>query len=110
LCVCMCVYVVTLVCTFKGGGFQGGSAAQTHPMNLVRNEQVIVVVIQYRLGAMGFLAVNQMLDEDENLNFGLQDQQASFLWVRNNIAAFSGMKARYLCVCVSASGRLKPAH
>jgi acetyl esterase/lipase len=94
----MCVYVVTLVCTFKGGGFQGGSAAQTHPMNLVRNEQVIVVVIQYRLGAMGFLAVNQMLDEDENLNFGLQDQQASFLWVRNNIAAFSGMKARFAAI------------
>jgi hypothetical protein len=39
-----------------------------------------------------------MLVEDENLNFGLQDQQASFLWVRNNIAAFSGMKARFAAI------------
>lgn len=38
---------------YQGGGFQGGGLPATHPVNLVRNEQVIMVAIQYRVGALG---------------------------------------------------------
>ena len=37
-----------------GGGFQSGSAQSYHPLNLLR-EDVIVVLTNYRLGGLGFL-------------------------------------------------------
>ncbi|KAJ6508683.1 Alpha/Beta hydrolase protein [Mycena sanguinolenta] len=74
-----------------GGGYAIGSASQYNGADLVQdsNNQVVVVVIQYRLGLFGFLAGQQMKD-DGALNAGLLDQEFAFRWVNKNIYKFGG--------------------
>ena len=50
---------------------------------------VVLVTLNYRLGALGFFA-HPALGEDAPLNFGLLDQIAALRWVQANIAAFGG--------------------
>ena len=57
---------------------------------LAAKNDVIVVAVNYRVGALGFLAGIAGLDG----NFGLQDQQLGMQWVADNIAAFGGDPAR----------------
>ncbi|KAJ3191016.1 hypothetical protein HK101_008171 [Irineochytrium annulatum] len=59
---------------------------------------VILVTIQYRLNAFGFLFL-ESLKQKGWTNIGLRDQQLAFEWVRANIAAFGGDPNR-----VTASG------
>jgi len=77
-----------------GGGFSGGSSAD--PLydgeNLAR-KGVVVVTLNYRLGALGFLSTPQLTKEsghDASGNYGLLDQIAALKWIRQNIAAFGG--------------------
>lgn len=54
---------------------------------------VMVVSINYRLGALGFLAHPQLSAESADKvsgNYGLLDQIEALRWVRRNIAAFGG--------------------
>lgn len=46
---------------------------------------VIVVTINYRLGHLGFLRIDDIIG-----NFGLWDQHLAFQWVKSNIASFGG--------------------
>jgi carboxylesterase type B len=46
---------------------------------------VIVVTLNYRLGALGFLVTDSLAG-----NFGLQDQRYGLQWVQRNIAVFGG--------------------
>lgn len=68
-----------------GGGFSGGSAG-FGVKNLVRHG-IVVVTINYRLGAYGFLCLNTPSVPG---NQGLKDQYEALVWVRKNIAAFGG--------------------
>ncbi len=74
-----------------GGAFLTGDAATyADPGPLVSNG-VIVVVIQYRMGAMGFLAHPALRDAKGSAgDYGMMDQQAALKWVRSNIGAFGG--------------------
>ncbi len=54
---------------------------------------VVLVTINYRLGAMGFFA-HPALGDDATLNFGLLDQIAALRWVQANIGAFGGDPGR----------------
>ena len=57
---------------------------------------VVVVTINYRLGALGFFA-HPALDKerpDGPANFGLLDQIAALQWVQKNIASFGGDPAQ----------------
>jgi len=65
---------------------------RTDGTNLARRG-VVVVSIEYRLGALGFLAHPALSRESEHRvsgNYGLLDQIAALHWVRTNIAAFGG--------------------
>lgn len=53
---------------------------------------LVVVTINYRLGALGGLAHPELADTDTGLcaNWGLQDKLAALAWVQRCIAAFGG--------------------
>jgi len=76
-----------------GGAFFMGSGSS--PMydgsSLVERGDVVLVTVNYRLGALGFMELG-WLDEDlaGSANCGLLDQVAALEWVRDNIAAFGG--------------------
>ncbi|MGW3966279.1 carboxylesterase family protein [Amycolatopsis sp. NPDC005003] len=73
-----------------GGGFSSGSGGQVWytGTRLARDADVVVVTINYRLGALGFAALDGVPP-----NLGLRDQLAALEWVRDNIAAFGGNPA-----------------
>ncbi len=74
-----------------GGAFITGSAATYADPGRLVAKGVIVVAINYRLGAMGFLAHPALRDADGSAgDYGIMDQQAALRWVRTNIAAFGG--------------------
>lgn len=50
---------------------------------------MIVVTLNHRLGALGFLAHPALTDPWAG-NFGIADQQMALHWVRRNIARFGG--------------------
>ena len=53
--------------------------------------EVVVVTVNYRLGALGFLSHPALTAETgASGNYGLMDQQAALRWVQRNIAAFGG--------------------
>ncbi|KAK2719659.1 acetylcholinesterase-like [Artemia franciscana] len=74
---------------FFGGGFSTGSSTLDvyDPRILASEENVIVISIQYRLAALGFL---YMGTEDAPGNAGMFDQIMALEWIRNNIHAFGG--------------------
>ena len=71
-----------------GGAFTLGSGSE--PMysgaNLARRGDVVVVTINYRLGALGFLHEPSLGET----NFGMRDMIAALRWVRDNIAGLGG--------------------
>jgi para-nitrobenzyl esterase len=69
-----------------GGAFLNGSGELYGSRWLATKGRVIVVTINYRLGAPGFLAHPGVGDG----NYGLADQQAALHWVHDNIGAFGG--------------------
>ncbi|KAF7365090.1 Carboxylic ester hydrolase [Mycena venus] len=74
-----------------GGGYALGAASFYDGAELVQesNNNVVVVVIQYRLGLFGFLAGQQIKDGGA-LNAGLLDQDFALRWVNKNIHKFGG--------------------
>ena len=68
----------------QGGAFEVGSTAAYDGSRFAR-DGVVCVVINWRLGADGFLYLG-----DEDANLGLLDQVAALKWVQENIAAFGG--------------------
>jgi para-nitrobenzyl esterase len=74
------------------GAFAVGESDDFDPSNLV-GQGVIVVTLNYRLGALGFLAHPALSAEStvgSSGNYGLQDQQAALRWVQRNIDKFGG--------------------
>lgn len=76
-----------------GGGFTVGSARNTwyDGQHLAARGDVVVVSINYRLGAWGFLDLRSFgARYRESANVGLLDQIAALQWVKQNIAHFGG--------------------
>jgi para-nitrobenzyl esterase len=76
-----------------GGGMSVGSASW--PLydftNLARNNDVVVVGLNHRLGILGFLDVSHLGEEfADSGNVGMLDIVAALEWVRDNITAFGG--------------------
>ncbi|XP_050959568.1 uncharacterized protein LOC127160965 isoform X2 [Labeo rohita] len=70
-----------------GGGFSGASASIFDGHVLAAYQDVVVVLIQYRLGLLGFFSTG---NEHAPGNYGLLDQVAALQWVQENIHSFGG--------------------
>lgn len=77
-----------------GGAFQVGSGTNaTFVKGDLVKRGVILVTLNYRVNAFGFLTHPELTAESEHAasgNYGLMDQIAALKWVRRNIAEFGG--------------------
>ena len=74
-----------------GGGFTE-DGARNYDGSKLAADGAVVVTINYRLGALGFLAHPALAHRPGGPtgNYGLMDQIAALRWVRDNIAQFGG--------------------
>lgn len=97
-----------------GGGYRLGTSAYYSSRNignvaeevrgtLWNREGVILVSLNYRLGALGFFA-HEALDGSDGVNFGLLDIVAALRWVNRNIDRFGGDENRVTIMGGSAGG------
>jgi para-nitrobenzyl esterase len=92
-----------------GGGFSGGTGAGLlyRGEELARRGNVVVVTINYRLGALGFLGHRSLTDERDggvSGNWGLLDQVAALRWVGEYIESFGGNAQNVTIFGESAGG------
>jgi para-nitrobenzyl esterase len=97
-----------------GGGNQQGGASQItggtqiyFGKNLAERGDVVVVTIQYRLGALGFLVHPGLEAENVNGvsgNYAVLDQILALQWIQNNIANFGGDPSKVMIFGESAGG------
>lgn len=74
-----------------GGGFTSGSGlVMTFADRFVAREDVVVVTVNHRLGALGFMYLGGVSPELADANPGMLDLVAALRWVRDNIDAFGG--------------------
>jgi para-nitrobenzyl esterase len=87
-----------------GGGYETGSSTDlaADGAAFARSHGLVVVTINYRLGALGFLDLD---GEAPAGALGLHDQIAALRWTFGNIAAFGGDPARITVYGLSAGGK-----
>jgi para-nitrobenzyl esterase len=86
------------------GGFVSGSGADAmYEPHAFARDGVVTVTLNYRLGALGFLYLDELFPTASGTgNLGLLDQLAALRWVQENIAGFGGDPARVTLGGVSA--------
>lgn len=91
-----------------GGYFMGAGASPWYFGDRISaNGDLVVVTINYRLHAFGFLAHEELAKEDPNRstgNYGTLDQVAALRWVKDNIANFGGEAGNITIFGESAGG------
>ena len=92
----------------RGGGFWAGfGGEERHNGARLAQKGAVVVTVNYRLGAFGFLAHPALAAESPHHaagNYGLLDQIAALHWVQRNIARFGGDPSRVTIFGESAGG------
>ncbi|MEN8161810.1 MAG: carboxylesterase family protein, partial [Myxococcota bacterium] len=92
-----------------GGGNTIGTASFYDGSRLASEQAVVVVTINYRLGALGWLrhaALREGADAlDASGNLGTLDQIQALRWVQNNVAAFGGDPGNVTIFGESAGGQ-----
>ena len=94
-----------------GGGLTQ-DAARNYDGSKLAAEGTVVVTINYRLGALGFLAHPALASRPDGPagNYGLMDQQAALRWVARNIEKFGGDPDNVTIAGQSAGGLSVLAH
>ncbi|WP_165546510.1 carboxylesterase/lipase family protein [Kribbella soli] len=94
-----------------GGGLVGDSGSNYDGTKLTK-AGAVVVTINYRLGALGFLAHPALATRPGGPagNYGLMDQQAALRWVQRNIGQFGGDPHNVTIAGESAGGLSVLAH
>jgi para-nitrobenzyl esterase len=96
-----------LVWIHGGGFFAGFGGEERHSGVRLAKKGAVVVTLNYRLGAFGFLAHPAFAAESPYHaagNYGLLDQLAALRWVQRNIARFGGDPSRVTIFGESAGG------
>lgn len=92
-----------------GGAYTFGSSSQPlfDATSLSSRGDVVVVTVNYRLGALGFLDLAGLLpDGGFDRNLALKDAMLALRWVQENISAFGGDAERVTVFGESAGGGL----
>lgn len=87
-----------------GGAYTRGSGDTTDGTSFAARGDIVVVTINYRLGALGFMELGHL---DETLsgsqNNGIRDQITALKWVHDHIAAFGG-DPEQVTICGESAG------
>jgi len=88
-----------------GGDLTAGESDDYNPAGLVR-DGTVVVTVNYRLGALGFLAHPALAARPGGPagDYGLMDQQAALRWVQRDIRGFGGDPGNVTIAGESAGG------
>ncbi|CAM9816579.1 unnamed protein product [Lampetra planeri] len=78
-----------------GGSFLDGAGGLYDGSALAAHGDVIVVIVTYRLGVLGFFSTGDSLARG---NYGLLDQVMALRWVRENVGHFGGDQGRVTLV------------
>ncbi|KAG5680864.1 hypothetical protein PVAND_010345 [Polypedilum vanderplanki] len=89
-----------------GGSFDQGSGRNHGPLYLMERD-VVLVTINYRIGALGFLSTGTA---DAVGNMGLKDQVMALKWIQQNIAKFGGNPNNVTITGLSAGGFSVTSH
>jgi len=96
-----------------GGGFFGGAGSEPrYAGDGLARKGAVVVTLNYRLGALGFLAHPELSAESRHKasgNYGMLDAIAALQWVQRNIAAFGGDPSNVTVFGESAGANLTNA-
>jgi para-nitrobenzyl esterase len=93
-----------------GGGLTQ-DASRNYDASELAAKGVVVVTIDYRLGALGFLAHPAFASSDGAAgNYGYMDQTAALRWVQQNVAQFGGNPHNVTIAGQSAGGLSVLAH
>ena len=90
-----------------GGAYSNGSAVdpQTHGHALAAAGDVVMVTVNHRLNALGYLYLARLSDRfPDSGNAGQLDLILALRWIRANIAAFGGDPARVMVFGQSGGG------
>lgn len=90
-----------------GGSNINGSASKSFK-SLAANANAIVVAVEYRLGALGWLNLDALKTgnpEEDSGNYGLLDIKKALQWVQANIGYFGGNAGNVTLSGFSAGGR-----
>jgi para-nitrobenzyl esterase len=92
---------------FHGGAYSNGSVTDplTHGHALAATEDVVVVTVNHRLNALGYLCLARLDPRfADSGNLGQLDLILALRWVRDNIAAFGGDPERVMVFGQSGGG------
>lgn len=84
-----------------GGGFTSGAGSQYDAQRLAAQGNVMVVTVNYRLGALGYFGHEELTGSG---TFGMADQIAALRWTRRNAAALGGDPGNVTVFGQSAGG------
>jgi para-nitrobenzyl esterase len=95
-----------VIVRFHGGGFYGGSSNSpgSDGEMLARFGDCVVVTVNHRLSALGFLYLGDSGTFADSGSVGMQDLVAALQWVQRNVGAFGGDPNRVLIFGQSGGG------
>jgi para-nitrobenzyl esterase len=94
-----------------GALLTGSSREELYDARRLATRGVVVVSINYRVGALGFMAHPALSAENNGLsgNYGLLDQMAALRWIKANVASFGGDPAN-VTIAGESAGALSVAY
>jgi carboxylesterase type B len=108
------IFTCTYGIRIYGGGYTGGNKqSQGNPSGLIKASQkaggqgIIFVAMNYRLGALGFMAGPSLQAAGGVSNAAFYDQRLAIEWVAKNIHLFGGDPKKITIMGESAGGKLR---
>lgn len=95
-----------VIAYIHGGAFQLGSSSDHQP-HLMMERDVVLVTINYRVGAFGFLSLGT---REIPGNAGMKDQVLALKWIQRNIESFGGDPSKVTLMGNSAGAYSATAH